>query len=86
MKAGRGPVGKTAVVGAKDRKTKQVAARVVMATDKEALNSFVDAHADQEADVYTDGSSAYKGRKNHESVKYSVGEYVRGMQDVASAS
>ncbi len=79
LKAGRGPVGKTAVVGAKDRETNQVVARVIEATDKATLNSFEDAHADSEATVYTDGSSAYKSRKNHESVKHSVGEYVRGM-------
>ena len=32
---GRGPVGKTAVVGAKDRATKQVSAKAVTSTDKE---------------------------------------------------
>ena len=34
---GRGPVGKTAVVGAKDRATKHVAAKAVPATDKATL-------------------------------------------------
>ena len=29
--------------------------------------------------MYTDGTSAYKGLPNHESVKHSVGEYVRGQ-------
>ena len=33
--SGRGPVGKAAVVGAKDRNTNQVAAKVVTSTDKE---------------------------------------------------
>ena len=34
-------------------------------------------HADPEPDVYTDGVTAYRGRKNHEAVHHSVGEYVR---------
>ena len=34
---GRGAVGKTAVVGAKDRGTRQVSAKVVTATDKATL-------------------------------------------------
>ena len=77
---GRGPVGKTAVVGAKDRETGQVAARVITEVDGATLNSFVDQHTDPEADVYTDGSTAYKGRENHEAVKHSVGEYVRYLE------
>lgn len=78
----RGPQdGKTAVAGAKDRETGQVAARVVERMDGETLNSFVDAHADPGAKVYTDGSTAYKGRENHESVAHSAGEYVRYLRD-----
>ena len=42
---GRGAVGKTAVVGAKDRATNKVAARVVDATDKRTLQGFVSRHA-----------------------------------------
>ena len=38
---GRGPVGKTAVVGVKDRATKHVAATVVTATDAATLQGFV---------------------------------------------
>ena len=79
LRAGRGPVGKTAVVGAKDRATKRVAAKVVERTDKETLQSFVMEHTAQGAKVYTDDASAYDGLENHESVKHSVGEYVNGM-------
>ena len=79
LRAGRGPVGKTAVVGAKDRATKRVAAKVVERTDKETLQSFVTEHTAQGAKVYTDDASAYDGLENHESVKHSVGEYVNGM-------
>jgi len=79
---GRGPVGKTAVVAAKDRETKQVAARVIESVDGHTLNTFVDAHASPEAEVYTDGSTAYKGRENHQSVAHSAGEYVKYLDGV----
>ena len=82
LNAGRGPVGKTAVVGAKDRGTGQVAARVITEVDGATLNSFVDQHASPDADVYTDGSTCYKGRENHEAVAHSAGEYVRYLEGV----
>ena len=75
---GRGPVGKTVVVGAKDRATNQVTARVVESPGKETLQGFVDQVSEDSATVYTDGSSAYKDRENHDFVRHSVGEYVRG--------
>lgn len=62
------------VGGAKDRATKQVATRVIEQTDAETLQGFVDEHTSPDADVYTDGSSAYRGRKNPESVAHSAGE------------
>lgn len=77
---GRGAVGKTAVVGAKDRATKQVRAKVVECTDKPTLQSFVLGLAEMDAVVYTDDATAYKGLpREHEAVKHSVGEYVRMM-------
>ena len=77
---GRGPVGKTAVVGAKDRATNQVAAKAVPATDKQTLQGFVQDHADRQATVYTDEARAYETLPfEHESVKHSVSEYVRGQ-------
>ena len=44
---GRGAVGKTAVVGAKDRATNQVVAKVVQSTDKETLQGFVTDHSER---------------------------------------
>ena len=77
---GRGAVGKTAVVGAKDRATNQVHAEVVEATDKATLHDFVDDVTDPDTVVYTDEAKAYEGIPNpHETVKHSVSEYVRGM-------
>lgn len=76
---GRGPVGKVAVVGAKDRATRQVSAQVANRTDGATLQGFVADNADADAMVYTDDASAYKGIPNrHETVKHSASEYVRG--------
>ena len=78
LKAGRGTVGKTAVVGAKDRKTNKVRARVTRNTDAKTLQKFVIETAAIGATVYTDDASAYKGIPfEHESVRHSVGEFVR---------
>ena len=80
IRAGRGTVGKTAVVGAKDRKTNKVRAKVVKKTDAKALQGFVVATALAGATVYTDDAAAYKGMPfDHASVRHSVGEYVDGM-------
>ena len=79
QRAGRGPVGKVAVVGAKDRATRRVAATVVERTDKETLHGFVRHVTADGATVYTDEARAYEGLENHESVKHSVGEWVRGI-------
>ena len=80
---GRGAVGKTAVVGVKDRATKQVRAKVVEFTDKPTLQRFVYEHTRPGATVYTDEAAAYEGMHfHHETVKHSVSEYVRGMAHV----
>ncbi len=76
---GRGAVGKTAVVGAKDRATKQVAAKVVASTDAETLQEFVKDNADPDATVYTDDATAYETLPfDHDTVKHSLQEYVKG--------
>ena len=79
LKAGRGTVGKTAVIGAKDRATKQVAAKVIETTDGATLKGFVAEHASDGAKIYTDEHTGYKGLPNHETVKHSVGEWVNGL-------
>ncbi len=80
LKAGRGTVGKTPVVGMKDRETNQVKAQVVERTDAATLQGFVVDNTDVHATVYTDEHAAYRGMgRRHEAVKHSVGEYVRGM-------
>ena len=73
--------GKTAVVGAKDRPTNQVRAQVVPETHRLALRTFVRENVEPGATLYTDEAAAYQGEwgYDHEAVKHSVGEYVRGM-------
>ena len=80
---GRGPVGKTAVVGAKDRETNQVVAKVVTSTDSDTLQGFVKDNADPDAAIYTDEATAYESLPfDHETVKHSVGEYVKGQAHI----
>ena len=76
---GRGAVDKTAVVGAKDRATNSVTARVVTKTDANTLQGFVKGNVMPGAAVYTDEAAAYQGLPNHHSVSHSTCEYVRGM-------
>ena len=76
---GRGAVGKTAVVGAKDRASKLVKAKVVESTDSITLQNFVKDTTGKGGILYTDEAAAYKGRPfHHASVKHSSREYVRG--------
>ena len=75
---GRGPVGKTAVIGVKDRDTNRVSAKVVSRTDAETLQGFVMGKVVEGAAIYTDDATAYSTLPNHEAVRHSVAEYVRG--------
>ena len=80
LRAGRGAVGKAAVVGARDRATGKVSAAVVASTDAATLQGFVRQNTEPTATVYTDEARAYVGLPRvHEAVKHSVGEYVRGQ-------
>ena len=76
--AGRGTVGKTAVVGVKDRPTKQIIASVARSTDKETLQGFILSKVDGKVKIYSDDNRAYEGL-DREAVRHSLGEYVRGQ-------
>ncbi len=80
LKAGRGPVGKQPVAGARDRASGQVAAAPLAGTTKPDLHGFAGARASAAAAVYTDEASGYVGvpAASHERVNHSAGEYVRG--------
>ena len=80
QRKGRGTIGKTAVVGAKNRETGQVIAMRLGGTDRESLHGFVTQHAAPGATVYTDDHAAYRGIPyRHQAVKHSAKEYVHGM-------
>ena len=76
---GRGTVGKTVVVGAKDRQTNRVTAAVIDNTDQPTLQGFISANVEPGAKVYTDDHRGYDGLPNHETVRHSVKEYVNGQ-------
>ncbi len=77
---GRGPVDMPAVVGAKDRESGKVAAKVVSSADRATLQGFVAGHADARAKVYTDEAATYSGIPfDHESVNHPVSEFVKGL-------
>ena len=79
-KAGRGTAGKATVIGAKDRKTNRIKAKVIKGTDKATLQGFVLASALAGATVYTDDHKSYYGLPfKHEAVKHSISEYVRNQ-------
>ena len=80
MKDAGPAAGKAVVVGAKDRETKRVSARVIETTDAPTLQGFVRDRAEPGATVYTDESKSYGGLGRdfeHETVNHSVSEYVR---------
>lgn len=58
---GRGAVGKTAVVGIKDRATNEIRAEVITDTTGETLQGFVRENAEEGATVYTDEHKSYAG-------------------------
>ena len=81
-KKDKGKKEKVAVVGVKDRKTNKISAQPVPETTKARLNNFIESKVKDSAKKYTDENRAYQSLTNHESVKHSVGEYVRGQAHV----
>ena len=76
LKAGRGAVGKTAIIGAKDRATGKVDAAVVDNTKTETMHGFIENAAAKDAVVYTDDHRSYQGLPfEHETVKH-LSRYV----------
>ena len=75
---GRGPSGKVAAAGIRDRATNKVKAKVVPNTMSETLGGFVIGNVIPGTRIYTDDATAYTHLPNHASVKHSVSEYVRG--------
>ena len=78
----KGKKEKVAVVGVKDRSTNKISAQPVPETTKARLNNFIESKVNHSAKKYTDENPAYGSLGNHESVKHSVEEYVRGQAHV----
>ena len=79
LRAGRGTIGKTAVVGVLDRDSGQVQAEVIEATDRETLHGVIEDKTTDGAIIYTDEARAYRNMpRKHLAVSHSVGEYVNG--------
>lgn len=81
LHAGRGAVGKAAVLGMRERQGK-VKAMPVTATDKETLHAAINRNVEAGAVVFTDEHRGYFGLKRHykhSAVKHSAKEFVNGM-------
>ena len=80
--AGRGAVGKQAVLGMRERGGR-VKAKPISNTDKHTLQGAITSHVEPGSSIYTDEHCGYIGLANlshhHGSVKHSANEYVNGM-------
>ena len=78
LRAGRGTVGKQAVLGMRERGG-SVKAMPVDGTDKETLQPAIRDNVETGSILYTDDHKAYGGMPEygHEAVRHSAGEYVR---------
>jgi len=78
LRAGRGAVGKQAVLGILERDGR-VVAMPINSTDRETLHGIINANVQKGATVYTDEHRSYLNMAgyNHHAVCHSVGEYVR---------
>lgn len=85
LNSGRGTVGKTAVVGMKDRETKQVQTRVVQDITSGTLQGIISDRTHASVTLYTDDFQGYSGAEcaTRASVKHSVKEYVRGQAHIS---
>ena len=86
LNAGRVPLARRAVAGAKDRDTGQIRRRSRFPDTKaDTLQGFARQHVEKGGTMYSDDAVAYADFDHvakHESVKHSIGEYVKGMAHV----
>ena len=80
LKAGRSGVGKTVVVGLKERESRPVVAQVVVDTKPTILHGFIPANAEQGTEVSGDDFISYQQLDGyrHKFVRRSVGEFAVG--------
>ena len=82
LRAGRGTVGKKAVVSIRDRDTNEIRAQVVPDTKADTLQAQVRKNVKPDAVKYTDENRAYEGLSNLETVNHTAGEFVRDMAHI----
>ena len=73
-----GSVGKTVVVGARDRYTRQVLIDVIPVANTSNLETFISRVSSDDATIYTDDHPGYRNIRYHGVVRHSSGEYVNG--------
>ena len=79
LRSGRGTVGKTPVIGMKDRKTNQVVSTPIQSTNRVTLQRFVQERVTSVTPIYTDEHAGYAGLPNHQAVRHSAKQYVDGL-------
>jgi len=81
LRAGRGAVGKAAVLGMRERGGRTIAAPVDD-VDMDTVHRAIHANVEVGATLHTDEAAAYNGLDGlfyqHEQINHSAGEYVRG--------
>jgi len=82
LNAGRGAVGKTAVLGMRERATGKVKAKPVANTDQETIHRAIHQNIEVRSTLHTDEFAAYRGLAglffDHETINHGAGEFVRG--------
>lgn len=81
LNAGRGAVGKVAVVGLRERGGRTIA-KPIKKADMDTLHQTIHNHVEVGSTLHTDEATAYSGIGglffHHEKINHSAGEYVRG--------
>ena len=76
---GTGGTGKTIIIGAKDRATNKIKAKVISKTNRKTLHGFIVNVSTEDSTIYTDEARVYSGiaNRNHETVNHTISSYVR---------
>lgn len=70
-------MGNGAIMGMKDHQSNKVTATEAGGTDRETLHGVVCGQVKPHTKINTDDHRSYEGLLNRQSVKHSVGEYVK---------
>src|SRR3984893_11784847 len=80
LKAGRGTVGKTAIIGMRERGGRTIA-MPIDGTDQATLHGIIHRHVETRSTLHTDEFAGYRGLAglffDHETINHSASEFVR---------